>query len=95
MLLPGFRGLERIDYLKPRLLVRQQTPLEHQTEGLLRGVAAPHRQQDTIVAGLLQQGRDKPLPPTTARQQGRELSRTRRYDCRSLMRIETDRRKIP
>lgn len=43
-LFPGFRGLERVDYLKPRLLIRQQTPLEHQAERLLRGVAAPHRQ---------------------------------------------------
>jgi len=72
-LLAGFRRLERVNYLEPRLFVRKQTPLKHQAERLLRGVAAPHRQQDAIVAHLLQQRRDKSLPPAAARQQSREL----------------------
>lgn len=79
-LLSRLCGLERVDYLKPRLLVRQQTPLEHQAESFLRGVAASHSQQDAIVARLFQQRRDKSLSPATARQQSRELLERKERD---------------
>jgi len=74
-LLSRIRGLESVHDLQPGLLVRQQTPLEHQAERLLRRVTAPHRQQDAIIAHLFQQGRDESFPPAATRQQGRELLR--------------------